>query len=172
MSFWIARIEKVSESETIIFFLLAVFVSLPGSRGPKGIQYVLGCCNSFRGWVTESSRKPDARSHIHRLAVLSPLKTENTVTDTNTHTETHTCWWPWQWWLAPIRSRAGCGWLGAWRRWQSKEESDTRRRRKPARTHMGRNLGKRKRGLYFSGFIFSVWVFFSSFFSLNKCTRR
>lgn len=151
-SFWIARLERVSESETIIPFLLVVFVRLPGSRGPKGIQYVLGCCNSFRGWVIESSSKPDARNHRHRLAVLSPLKTKHTVT--YTYTNTHTCWWAWQWWLAPIQSRAGCGWLGAWRRWRSTEESDTWRKPKPATTQTGRDLGKRKWGFNFSRFIF------------------
>lgn len=120
-------------------------------KGTRGCM----CSGAAISLGDESSSKPDTGSCRRRIAVLSPLKTKHT--HTQLHTQTHTCWWPWQWWLAPIRSRAGCGWLGAWRRWRSTEESDTWRRRKPVTTHTGRNLGKRKR-CHFSCFIFPLCV--------------
>lgn len=68
--------------ETIIPFLLAVFVRLPGSRGPEGV-----CAAICLGG--ESSSKPDTGSRRRRIAVLSPLKTKHTQTHIHTPADDH-----------------------------------------------------------------------------------
>lgn len=146
-------------SETIISLPTCCISMAARLKGTRGCM----CLGTALCLGDESSSKPDTGSSRHRVAVLSPLKTKHTQLRTHTHTVAHTvahtqtCWWPWQWWLAPIRSRAGCGWLGAWRRWRSTKESDTWRRRKPVTTHMGRNLGKKEAVHSFFLFGWRVW---------------